>query len=597
MIKLSDYVIQFLVDRGIGDIFLVSGGGIMHLLDSVGRNPGINYYCNYHEQACAVSAEAYARMNGIGACLVTVGPGAANALSGIVASWTDSVPMIVLSGQVRQDLIADYTKLRQFGPQETNVISMARPVTKYAVTLRDPKRVRYELERAFHEMLSGRPGPVWLEFPLDVQGSQIDETNLAGFEPPAEVPGVRSAELPSRVEQVLEAVRHAKRPIFSFGNGILRAAARDLVYGLLERFQVPVVLPITAKDLLAEDHPMQMGTFGPAGQRRGNFALQNSDCLVSFATGLCCAKSGFNFQGFAPQARKILIDIDEGQLYHQAIKPDLAVQCDVGEFLKEALRQCGDAQFRAPKRWLDACALWKERYPTITPDRLMDPEHVNSYYFMDRLAESLTANDVLVTGIALDCASYFHSFRVKRGQRTLVSEWGSMGSDLPLSIGACIARGKPLTVCATGDGCIQWNIQELLTIKRYRLPVKIFVFNNQGFTAIRSTQTSFFEGRFVGADWNSGVDNPDYRHLAAAYGFGYDRIENNAGVESGIRRVLETAGPMLCELSISTDQGISPKASAFRREDGTFESRPLEDMSPFLPREEVWRNMHMFDEG
>jgi acetolactate synthase-1/2/3 large subunit len=595
MMKLSDYVVQFLVDHGIGDIFLASGGGIMHLLDAVGRNPGINYYCNYHEQACAVSAEGYARVKGNGACLVTVGPGAVNALSGIVAAWYDSVPVFVLSGQVRQDLIADYTKIRQFGPQEGNVIDMAKPVTKYAVSLRDPKRIRYEMERAWHEMTSGRPGPVWVEIPLDVQGSQIDETTLESYDPPAAGKVARGTELSAYVTEVLAAIRAAKRPIFIFGNGIHRAGAVDLIYELLVHLRVPVVLPMTAKDVLAEDHEMQMGVFGTAGQRRANFALQNSDCMVAFAVGLCCAMTGFNFKGFAPKAKKIIIDIDEGQLHHQVIKPDIAVQAEIGDFVREALRQLGSTRHESPRKWLDACAAWKRRYPIIVEEFLQDPSHVNSYVFMDRLSDVLTGDDVLTTGNALDCASYYQGFRVKRHQNTIDSKWGSMGWDLPLAVGACIGRGKARTVCATGDGSLQWNVQELLTIKRYRLPIKIFVLNNHGYTAIRTTQTNFFEGRLVGADHASGVDNPDFRLLAGAYCLGYHRIENNAELDEGIARVLNAEGPVICELNVAPEQGISPKAAAFRREDGTFESRPLEDMSPFLPREEVWENMHMFD--
>lgn len=593
--KLSDYVIEFLVEEGIQDIFLVSGGGIMHLLDSVGRNTLMNYYCNYHEQACAISAEGYARAGkGLGVALVTTGPGALNALSGIVASWMDSIPILIISGQVRRDLIADYARVRQIGPQEGNVIEMAKPVTKYAKTILDPQTIRFELEYSLHAASSGRPGPVWLELPLDIQASQIDVRCLKPYVPTE--PASDRNHLAEQVQQILRALKKANRPIFMFGNGIKRAGAQDLVYELLEIFRVPVVLPMTAKDLVEENHAMQMGVFGPAGQRRANFALQNSDCLVSLGVGLNIAKTGFNFKTFAPKAQKIIIDIDEGQLWQQAIKPDIAIQCDAGAFLKEALRQGRNACYQAPNKWLSACAQWKRRYPTIQNESQDDEEHVNSYVFMDKLSDLLIEDDIVVTGNGLDCASYFQAFKAKRNQTGIVSGWGAMGWDLPLAIGACIAKNKAKTVCATGDGSVQWNIQELLTIKHYNLPIKIFVLNNRGYTSIRTTQTNFFEGRFVGADYKSGIDNPDYQNLAAAYNLDYARIGTTSEMGSKIEEVLSSDGPVICEVNIAVEQEISPKTTAFRRADGTLESRPLEDMAPFLSREELSENMHMFDE-
>jgi acetolactate synthase I/II/III large subunit len=597
MIKLSDYVVQFLVERGVRDIFLASGGGIMHLLDSVGHNPEMSYYCNYHEQACAVAAEAYAQVReGVGACLVTVGPGAANALSGVVAAWVDSIPVIVLSGQVRRDLMADFTKVRQLGPQEGDAIGMARPITKYAASVREPDSVRYHLERAWIEATTERPGPVWLEFPLDVQGAQIQADSLAPYAPALPPNAVDHAWLSAQVAEVLNDLRHAKRPVIICGNGIRLSRSQVLLRKLLQQLRVPVLLPITAKDVLEEDHSMQMGVFGTAGQRRANFALQNSDLVLSLASGLNCQKIGFNFAGFAPKAKKIVVDIDEGQLYHQVLKPDIPIQCDVRLFLEEMLRQIGSSRHEAPARWLAVCHRWKERYPVIVAEFLEDKAHVNSYVFMDKLSDAMTSSDVLVTGNALDCASFYQAFRVKRGQRAMNSGWGSMGWDLPTAIGACIGAGRARTICVTGDGSIQWNVQELLTIKRYRLPIKIFVFNNCGYQSIRATQNNFFEGRFVGADYNSGVDNPHFERLAGAYDLEYAHIETNCQLESQISNVLSADGPVLCELKISPVQGVSPKASAFRRPDGSFESRPLEDMAPFLPREEVWGNMHQFDD-
>lgn len=592
---LSDYVIEFLVEKGIHDIFLVSGGGIMYLLDSVGRNPGIRYYCNYHEQACTIAAEGYARIrNGVGACLVTTGPGAANAISALPAAWVDSIPLIVITGQVKRELIADYDKIRQIGPQEANTVGMAEPVTKYAKSIRNPETIRYELEYAYSQATSGRPGPVLLEIPVDVQGAQIEPERLQGYTP-SESPRLKG-QLTQDVKKVLETIRSAKRPILVCGNGIHRARAGGLLRSVLDCLRIPIALPLTAKDIIEEDHPLNIGVFGTAGQRRANFAIQNSDCLVALGAGLNTQKIGFNVQGFAPKARKIFVDIDEAQLKYQVLRPDYAVQADAGEFLGEMLRQLEGSPYSASSKWLEACVMWKARYPLLMNEYFDDHEHVNSYVFFDRLSEALESDDVVVTGDALDVASLFQSFRLRRNQRTITSGWGAMGWCLPLAIGASVGHRKQRVICVTGDGSFQFNSQELLTISHYRLPIKIFIFNNKGYSNIRGTQDSFFERRYVGADPSSGVANPDYRKLACAYEFPYLYLATNAELENGIKTALAEEGPGLCEVNISADQRILPKASAFRRPDGTFESRPLEDMAPFLTREEIWENMHLFDD-
>jgi acetolactate synthase I/II/III large subunit len=598
MIKVSDFIVNFLVEKGIHDIFLVSGGGIMHLLDAVGRNPGMNYYCNYHEQACAISAEGYARVRtDVGACLVTVGPGGSNAISGMLGAWYDSIPMIVICGQVRRNIIADYTKVRQIGPQEGNNLAMAKPVTKYASVILDANMIKYELELAYDKATRGRPGPVWLEIPLDIQDTEVDESLLPSYIS-EDVNLADKAQLQSDVKKVIDMLQNAKRPLLLCGNGIHLSRAEQLLKELLEHLNIPVVLPDAAKDLIAEDHPRYMGIFGTAGQRRANFAVQNSDCILSLGAGLCIKKVGFNYQGFAPGARKIIVDIDEGQLYNQVIKADLPILADVRLFLEEMLEQLGKTPLQASDQWLEACSRWKARYPLIVDEYYDDHDHVNSYVFVNALSDLLTREDVVVAGNGLDTVSYIQVFKVKEGQRAYTSiNWGAMGWDLPLAVGTCIGSGKRRTICITGDGSLQWNVQELLTIKNYNLPVKIFLFNNQGYSSIRATQKTFYNGRFVGSDRNSGVGNPNFEYLAKAYGLEYTRIMNNDEIENGIRQTLMTRLPALCELNISAEQGITPKASSFVREDGTIESRPLEDMFPFLPREEIWENMHQFDES
>jgi acetolactate synthase-1/2/3 large subunit len=579
------------------DIFLVSGGGIMHLLDSVGRQPGLRYWCNYHEQACAIAAEAYAKYRRApGALLVTVGPGGLNALSGVVGAWMDSVPTLVLSGQVRRDLIADFSRVRQKGPQEGDVVGLARHITKSAVTVLDPLDIRRELERAWHLATTGRPGPVWVDLPLDVQNALVEEDQLAPFPVPPRDAGALDA-LRAGAGQVAQELRRSRRPLFVAGNGLHWARAEQRFLALLERFPVPTVMPCTAKDILWEDHPCNQGVIGTAGQRRANVALQSADLLVSLGSGLCLAKTGFNVAGFAARARKVFIDIDPGQLQHQVIRPDLAVQADLGEFLDALGESLGSTPLAPDPRWADACADWRARYPPVEPEHRAPGPAVNTYVFMEALSERLGPDDVVIAGNGMDVVSYYEAFRVRPGQRGIYSgNWGAMGWDLPQAVGAAVAAAGRRVVLVTGDGSLQLNVQELLTLGQHRLPVCVFLFNNQGYASIRATQKAFFEGRFVGADRGSGVANPDFASLAAAYRLGYARIDGPARLGEDLDRILAGPLPVLCEVRVAPDQAVSPKASAYKKEDGTLESRPLEDMAPFLPREEIQANLHRFDD-
>ena len=398
------------------------------------------------------------------------------------------------------------------------------------------------------------------------------------------------------VGSIIRAIRAARRPLFVAGNGIHYSGSRELLYELLDQTGIPIVLPLTAKDLVHETHPLMMGVFGPSGQRRANFAIQNCDCLIGLAAGLNLQKTGFNLAAFAPRARKILVNVNPGQLTHQSLKPDVAVNSDIRRWLAEFLAEAEDQDLCPPESWLDACRTWKKRYPAMTPDYYEDREHVNTYVMVDVLSDLVNAGDVVVTGNGTEVASFYQAFKIQQGQRAFNIGWGACGWDLPIAIGSCVARGRRRTICLTGDGGIQWNIQELLTIRHYHLPIKIFIVNNGGYTCIRGTQNNFFNGRFVGSDPASGVSNPRFDKLAAAYDIPYSRIENNAGLRDGIAAVLAADGPAICELHVAVNQGISPRVSSFRREDGVMESRPIEDMAPFLPREEVWENMHLFDE-
>lgn len=592
--KVSDYIIDFLRERGVPDIFTVTGGGIMHLVDSVGRRPAVRYICNHHEQACAIAAEAYARVrNGVGACLVTTGPGSTNALSGIAGAFVDSVPVIVISGQVRRDIIADYTKLRQLGPQEINIEPMATPVVKYFKTLMDPSMLRYELERAWWHATTGRPGPVWLNVPLDVQGAAFKEAGAPSFQAPQ--PEVNAALATDAVE-VVTALQNARRPVIIGGNGIHLGRAHELFRRFVDKVGAPVLSTIGGLDLMDESHPLYMGRFGPTGQRRANFTLQNSDLLISIGASMSISSIGFNTAGFAPSARRIMLTNDPADVTKPNFKPDLPIVADANAFLAEFLRQTTDVRFQFSAKWTEACANWKRRYPTVTPDYYTDSENVNSYVFARVLSEHLRADDVVVTGNSLDIVSVLHSFEVKLGQRIFTNiNYGSMGWDLPAAVGACVGSGNRRTCLVTGDGSFQFNVQELMTIAVNQLPVKIFVFNNGGYESIRSTQRNFFDGNLVGSDFKSGIGNPDFEKLAGAYGLSYERIGTNDELPSKLPAILGATGATICEVKLSPEQLRSPKTMSVRKRDGSFETRPLQDMFPFLPPEEVQENMHLFD--
>jgi len=597
-LRLADYVIEFLAQRGVSDIFTVSGGGIMFLTDALGLNKKVNYFCNYHEQACAVAAEAYARTrNHVGACLVTTGPGATNALSAIAGAYVDSIPVIVISGQVRREVIADYSKLRQLGPQEINIIEMARPVTKYAVNVTDPARIRLELERAWHIATTGRPGPAWVSIPLDVQSSEIDEECLSPYDPPSVSDHLLSAsELEHAVRKVLERIRNAHRPVLICGNGVYLGHAEGLVSKLAEALKTPVLLTIGAMDLMDENDPFYMGKFGPVGQRRGNFALQNADLFLSLGASLSIASIGFNTKGFAPKAYKIVVNIDAAELEKPNLSPDVAIRSDVKAFIEELVRQAAAAEIFPAQRWLDACSNWKKRYPLVSPEFHDDRDHVNSYVFADILSDCLTPDDLIIAGNSLDVVSIYQSFRVKRGQRIFTNiNFGAMGWDLPAAFGASVAGKDKRTILVTGDGSLQFNLQELQTVSHYRRNLKIFVLNNGGYSSIRTTQHNYFDGRLVGSDGHSGVSNPSFAGLARAFGMQYVHIANNAEIADKSLAVLATDGPVLCELNVAYGQMRSPRVSSAKRPDGTLETRPLEDMYPFLPPEEVRENMHLFD--
>jgi len=596
MIRLSDYVIDFLAEKGIRDVFLVSGGMIMYLLDSVGKNKRINYISNNHEQASTIGAESYARVkNAIGVSLVTSGPGSTNAITGVAGAWVDSIPTITISGQIKKELIANYSKMRQLGPQEINIIDIIRPITKYAITIMDPNNIKYELEKAFFYATSGRPGPVWVNIPLDIQGAMISEKRLRSFTPP-KTNNKSKSKLYKQVKKTIELLSDSQRPVLIAGNGIRLSHGEKVFTRLIDTLKIPLLVHINGLDLIPYNHPYFMGQFGPSGYRRGNLVLQNSDFVLSIGASLNVASTGFNFEGFAPKAKKVMINIDKGEFTKPTIKIDLGIESDAKLFIEEFMKQIKNIRRSQTSKWLEICKLWIKKYPTIIEEFTKDEYHVNSYVFFDKLSDILSTQDILTTGIGLDVVSFYQAFRVKKNQRAFVNKnFGGMGWCIPAAIGTCVANNRNRVVCVTGDGSFQFNIQELSTISYYDLPIKLFVFNNKGYKTIRDTQTSLFDGRFVGSNETSGVKNPNFKLIASAYDLTYGYIKNNSEIAEKVKEALEVKGPTLYEVNVAFDQMRAPRASSYRRGDGKLESRPLEDMFPFLSREEFYENMHMFD--
>lgn len=594
-ISISDYVFRRISEEGVNDVFMVSGGGIMYLCDALGRSEELRYWCNYHEQACAIAAEGYARTTErLGVCLVTTGPGSTNALTGVAGAWVDSIPLLVISGQVRTGIMADYSYQRQVGPQEINIVPMAAPVTKYSVTVMRPEDARYELEKCLYLARAGRPGPVWLNLPLDIQSAMIEPDQMRGYVP--DEPTIPQLD-DMLVEKVAAALRSSKRPVMIAGNGVVLGGARAAFRSLASRLKVPVLSTISAMDLMPDDDPLYQGRIGPGGQRRANFALQNSDFVLAVGTSLSISCIGFSDR-FAPKALKVLVNIDAGDLEKKNISIDISVHADSTDFIEALSEKVPEGSYCATPRWLEACSMWKREYPPMPAIEFLQKDYVDTYLFYDELSRQLDVHDVLVSGNSLDgCIIAYQNHRVKDGQTAFTSAcMGAMGWDLPAVIGAAVANhGRGRSVLVSGDGSILFNIQELMFLGMHRLNTKLFISNNDGYQSIRNTQSRFFEGRLVGADGRSGVANPDFGKLAESFGVNYLRIETNDAIPSAIAKVFADKEPWLVEMMVSKEQQRF-RASSYVKPDGTIGSRPMEDMDPLLPREELERNMTMFDD-
>ena len=603
MIRLADYVASALVAHGIHDVFLVTGGGAMHLNDAIGRCDGLRYVACHHEQACSMAAQSYFRVtNRLAAVNVTAGPGGTNAITGVFGGWVDSLGMVVISGQVKWETLVRSTSLplRQLGDQEVDIVKIVAPITKYAVMVTDPSTIRYHLERAIHVARSGRPGPVWLDIPMNVQGAMIDPDSLKGFDARTD-----DVDLPDRRSLTGEALREpcgeilrrlatAERPVIYAGSGVRFAGGERDLLALAERLDVPVVTNFNAHDLIASDHPLFAGRPGTIGDRAGNFVVQNADFVLVIGTRLNIRQISYAWESFARHAYVAMVDVDWAELEKPTVSPALKVHADAGDALRAMLAaEAPPIDVAARAAWVAWCRERRQRYPVVPESYWTnDAVGVNPYVFGAALFEQMNERDVVVTGDATACITTFQAAQIREGQR-LFSDSGCapMGFDLPAAVGASVATRGERVVCIAGDGSIMMNLQELQTIKGYGMPVKIFVYNNRGYHSIRQTQQNFFPGNPVGYGPESGVTFPDFERVAHAFDLPYRRCGSHAEVRESIAWALGQAGATMCEVMIDEKIPFTPKTSSKRLPDGRMVTAPLEDMAPFLPRDEFRANM------
>lgn len=603
--RLADYVADFLVNHRITDCFMITGGGAMHLNDALGHKAGLRCTYNHHEQASAIAAEAYARVNNKPAALcVTTGPGGTNAITGVYGAWVDSVPMLIISGQVRYDTTARYMNrftgglpLRAVGDQEYDITKSVDNMCKYSVMIEDPMTIRYELEKAYHLATTGRQGPSWIDIPVNFQGAYIETDDLKGYDPaedaallPSEITGDISA-------QIIEKIKCSKRPVLYAGNGIRLSGGYTDFRTAADKLGIPIVTCWDSIDAIEDENPLYTGRGGIMGDRAGNFAVQNSDLILAVGNRLSIRQVGYSWDTWAREAYVIMVDADTAELKKTTIHVDMPVWGDAKDFfvkINEALGDKSEPVFKNTE-WLNKCQAWKKNYPVTLPRHLEeDGEYANVYAFIKHLSSSLRENNLTVVSNGSACVVGSHNYVIKKNSRFIVnSGCASMGYGLPAAIGACIAGGGKETICIEGDGSIMMNLQELQTIITNKLPVKIFLINNNGYHSIRQTQNNLFgEHTHVGiGPESSDLSFPDYGKVAAAFGYTYYSAHSNKDMKEAVNNALAEKSPVFCEIFVSPKQFFEPKSSTKKLADGSLFSPPLEDLAPFLGRDELLENM------
>ena len=592
-IKLSDYIAQFIADQGVKHVFMVPGGGAMHLNDSIGHHRSIEFICNHHEQASAMAAETYARIaDNLGVASVTTGPGGTNAVTGVAGAWLDSTPCLFVSGQAKRSDLIGNLGIRQHGVQEVDIVSIVKSITKYAVTIMEPNSIRYHMEKAVYLAKTGRPGPVWIDVPLDVQASMIETGELKGFdssELPQSKKDINVAELAAKT---IELLNSSERPVLFIGNGVRLSGALKEMLKLVELLKIPVLLTWPAMDMLPDTHELLVGRPGPVAPRGANFALQNSDLLISIGARLDIVVTGYAADKFARAAKKVMVDIDQAEISKMKTKIDVPVCADAKIFIQAILDQAKSIKQHSRSAWMQRCKEWKTKYPIVLPEHKAE-KLVSTYVFTDVLSDELKEGEIVIpcsSGAGIE--TFLLAFKAKKGQRVVnTTALGAMGNGLPACIGACLASGRKKTICVDGDGGVQFNIQEFDTMARLNLPIKLFILNNKGYSSIRTSQSRYFK-RMAGADSTCGLSLPDISKVAKAYCLNVvPPITDQHNLNEKIREVLDTPGTVVCEIMTPPDEPRAPSMMSMQKPDGTMVSKPLEDLWPFLDREEFLSNM------
>jgi len=592
MVKVSDYIFSSIAELGVKNVFVVSGGAAMHLVDSLGRNKQLEYVTTHHEQSAAMAAEGYARISGKpGVALTTSGPGGTNAITGVCGAWIDSIPTIFISGQITTNTLLRGTGLRQFGIQESDISELVKPVTKYAATVTDPDTIKYHIQKAIHLATTGRPGPVWLDIPLDVQSKQINPEELDSYTPNDADETIEN-KLEAKVAKVIKLLRNSERPVFIAGYGVRLSKGEKEFIELAEKLQIPVISSWTASDLIPTLHELSIGRSGIMGDRAGNFTVQNADLILIVGSRMSIPQVGYNYADFAREAKKIMVDIDKKELEKKSLKLDVEINADAKKFMTELLCCLKKENIVINvEPWLKRCQQWKAKYPVALPEYSGNKDAVNSFYFIDILSKKLDQKAVVVTDMGTSFTCTMQTFKTKSGQRLFTSSGhASMGFGLPGAIGACYGNNKKKTICISGDGGLQMNIQELQTLIQHNLPIILFVLNNKGYLTIKLMQQNHF-GRYTASENSSGVSCPDIVKVAQAYGIKADRIANHKELHDKIDDVLAKPGPFVCEIIMSENQPLIPRVSSVKKPDGSIVSKSLEDLYPFLPRKEFLENM------
>ncbi|MBI1970464.1 thiamine pyrophosphate-binding protein [Candidatus Woesearchaeota archaeon] len=600
-LRIADHIISYLEELGVDAVFTVSGGGAIFLDDALAKNKKVNYYCCHHEQCVGMATEGYARVrNGLGVSLVTTGPGGTNIVTGVAGSWMDSVPHLILSGQVflKQTIgSARIAGLRQIGVQEIDIVNIVRSITKYAVMVESVHDVKYHLQKAVYLATTGRPGPVWVDVPADIQMSKysVEEWQRSHSFYPETLPApTYDKDLREKVAAVAKLLRNAKRPLVHLGQGVRIAGAAQECFEVLETFNLPFVTARNANDMIHTSHPLFVGRPGTFAQRAGNFAVQNADVYLAVGTRLSIPQTGYNSKDYARNAVKIMVDIDEAELKKPTLAIDVAIHHDAKAFFQELHRQLtADPPSQSNYgTWVQQCQAWKQKYQVVLPEYKQPDAPVNSFYFIEVLSGLLGDDGIVVTDMGFAFQTTHMAFTIKKGQKVMTNcGFASMGWGLPAAIGACIANGKKQVICIAGEGGLQMTLQEFATIMHYKLPVKVFVYSNGGYLTIKQTQEFNFDGRLMGADETSGLSFPDILKVAEAHSIPGVRISSQRNLKETIQNVLDMPGPVVCDLVMDCHQQQIPKFMNRKAPDGKTLPTPLEDLYPYLPPEELRENM------